>query len=99
MSLSWIIYLEQLPLQTFLIKTNINWGLRNEIRLLYQPRNDQYSTSLSSFNVLSFTTFLIKQSGQFQDRYGKGGERKKQILFIFGKTNSPKRVNQKVQNM
>lgn len=28
MLLSWIVHSEQLPLQTFKIKTNINWGLK-----------------------------------------------------------------------
>lgn len=73
-------------MQTFLIKTNINWGLRNEIRLLYQPRNNHPSISHSSFNTLPVTTFLIQQIGQIKDRFGKN----QQLLFNFWKSHYPK---------
>lgn len=58
-------------------------GLRNEIRLLYQPRNNHCSIAHSSFNVLSFTTSLIQQSGQIKDRSGEGEDKKQQLLLHF----------------
>lgn len=54
---------------------NISWGLRNEIGLLYQPRDNHHCISHSSFSILFFTTFLIHQSSQIKDRYGKGRQK------------------------
>lgn len=100
MSLPWIIYLELLPFQTFLIKTNINWGLRNEIRLLYQPRNQ--GTVL--LHTLLSTSYLLPPSS-YNNLVGsrtdmeRGETKRSRFCFVFGKTSSPKWANQKVQNM
>lgn len=56
-------------------KNKISWGLRNEIWLLYQPRDNHHCISHSSFSILSFITFLIHQSSQIKDRYGKGRQK------------------------
>lgn len=92
MLLSWRVYSEQLSSQTFLIKANINWELRNEIRLFYQPRDSHCSISHSSFNVLSLTSFFNTTVWADQGQIWKRKDKRSNFCLIVGKDKYPGQI-------
>lgn len=72
-------------------------GTQKWIRLFYQPRSSYHSILHSSFDVRSFTTFVIQQSTQIKDRRGKGETKRSGFCFIFGKAVTQKKTSQKAQ--